>query len=384
MSILRRAFALENLLNWLLIFVPISWYLEHTHGNPLWIFVTACAAIIPLAGLMGHSTEALSHRAGPGIGGLMNATFGNAAELIIAFVALKAGKIEIVQASITGSIIGNLLFVFGLAVFFGGLKREKQKFNATAAGVGASILFLGTVGLLIPTFLTPLMRTKVAAGAAAGTPPAVIEQLLDARLLTMSEWIAGVLLVCYLAKLLFSLKTHHHLYNEEADAEANEVPHWGLGLSIGVLVVATALTAVVAEFLVGAVDHAAQSMGLKDLFVGVVIVAIIGNAAEHSTAVIVAIKGKMNLAITIAVESSLQIALFVAPLLVFLGTIYPPPAGTSPHPMTLHFSDFEAFAVAIGVGSTALIAIDGESNWLEGLQLLAVYTLLAVAFFFAG
>lgn len=384
MSLIRRLFALENLLNWLLVFVPIAWWLEHKHADPLWVFVTSCVAIIPLAGLMGHATEALAHKAGPGIGGLLNASFGNAAELIIAFAALKAGKIEIVQASITGSIIGNLLFVLGLAVFLGGLKRDKQKFNQTAAGVGASMLFLGVVGLLVPTLLTPSMRAGVTARAAAGTSGVEIERLLDGRLQVLSEWIAGILLATYVAKLIFSLKTHHHLYNEEAEAEEATEEHWGLGLSIAVLVVATAFTAIVAEFLVGAADHAAKALHLNDIFVGVVIVAIIGNAAEHSTAVLVAIKGKMNLALTIAIESSLQIALFVAPVLVFVGIYYPPPPGTSPHPMTLHFTDFEAFAVAIGVGATALISLDGESNWLEGLQLLAVYAVLGIAFFFVG
>lgn len=383
MDFLRRAFALENLLNWLLVFVPVAWWMEHSHADPLWVFVTSCAAIIPLAGLMGHATEALAHAAGPGIGGLLNASFGNAAELIIAFVALKAGKVEIVQASLTGSIIGNLLFVLGLAVFMGGLKREKQKFNQTAAGVGASILFLAVVGLLVPTLVAPSVTQhlvedadkagKVLAGAELATA-------VDGTMQTLSDWLAGIMLFVYAAKLWFSLKTHHHLYNEEADHEAEDEPHWSLKTSVVVLCVATALTAVVAEILVGAVEHAAEKLHLNDVFVGVVVVAIIGNAAEHSTAVLVAMKGKMNLALTISIESSVQIALFVAPVLVIMGNFYRGGA----HPMTLHFTDFEAFSVAIAVASAALISIDGESNWLEGLQLLAVYAILGVAFFFVG
>jgi Ca2+:H+ antiporter len=368
-SLVRRIFALENLLNWLLVFVPVSAYLHHAHADDLWVFVTSCLAIIPLAGLMGHSTEGLAAKAGPGIGGLLNASFGNAAELIIAIVGLRAGKVEIVQASITGSIIGNLLFVFGLAAFCGGLKRDRQTFNRTAAGVGASMLFLGVIGLMVPTIVTHAFEAQGIKGAD-----------LDKRLVVMSEWIAAFLLATYVAKLLFSLRTHHHLYNEDAEAEAEEEAHWGLGFSIGVLVVATALTAVVAEQLVGAVEAAAHKLHLNDIFVGVVVVAIIGNAAEHSTAVIVAMKGKMNLANTIAVESSLQIALFVAPVLVFVGLYYP----AAKHPMTLHFTDLEAFSVAISVGATALISLDGETTWLEGFQLLSVYGILGVAFFFAG
>jgi len=369
MNILKRIFALENLLHWLLVFVPVSIYMHHTHVDDLWIFIASCLAIIPLAGLMGHATEGLAAKAGPGIGGLLNASFGNAAELIIAIVGLKAGKVEIVQASITGSIIGNLLFVFGLAAFCGGLKRDKQAFNRTAAGVGASMLFLGVIGLLVPTMITHALEARGVTGAA-----------LDAKLVVLSEWIAGILLVTYVAKLLFSLKTHQHLYNEDAEAEAEEEVHWGLKLSVIVLIVATAFTAVVAEQLVGAVEKASHALHLNDVFVGVVIVAIIGNAAEHSTAVLVAMKGKMNLANTIAVESSLQISLFVAPLLVFVGLYYP----GAKHPMTLHFSDLEAFAVALSVGATALISLDGETNWLEGFQLLAVYAILAVGFFFVG
>jgi Ca2+:H+ antiporter len=363
---LRRLFAPENLLHWLLVFVPIAAWLRIAHADDLWVFGTSCLAIVPLAGLMGQATEALAHRAGPGIGGLLNASFGNAAELIIAFMALRAGHIEIVQASITGSIIGNLLFVLGLAVAAGGARREKQTFNRTAAGVGSSMLFLGVIALLVPTLLTPDLVKKGFLGAA-----------LDERLRTVSEWIACVLLAVYFLKLLFSLRTHHHLYSEEAEAEAEDEPHWGTGRSIAILLAATAATAAVAELLVGAVEHAAAEIGLSHVFIGVVVIAIIGNAAEHSTAVLVARKGKMNLALTIAMESSLQIALFVAPVLVFLGELYPHNA-----PMTLHFTDFEAFAVAIAVGSATIISLDGESNWLEGVQLLAVYAVLAVAFYF--
>ena len=361
---LRRLFAPEHLLNWMLVFVPIAAWLHYAHGNETWVFVASALAIVPLAGLMGRATEELAVRAGPGIGGLMNASFGNAAELIIALMALRSGQVEIVQASITGSIIGNLLFVFGLAVLVGGLRRDRQTFNRTAASVGASVLFLGTVGLLVPTL--------VARTAGAGS-------LADDRLVRLSRVIAGILLIVYLLKLLFSLRTHKHLYNEAADAEAEHEPKWGPRTSAAVLLVATGFTAWTAEFLVGAAEHAAGALGLSHVFVGVVIVAIVGNAAEHSTAVMVAMKDKMNLALTIAMESSLQIALFVAPALVFAGALFP-----GARPMTLRFSDLEVAAVAISVGAMSLIAQDGESNWFEGVLLLAVYGVLGVAFFFAG
>lgn len=364
---LRRLFSIDHLLDWLLVFIPIFAYLRFTGADRLWIFISSAIAIVPLAGLMGQATEALASRAGPGVGGLLNASFGNAAELIIGFVALRAGQIDLVQASITGSIIGNLLFVLGLAALVGGTGREKQTFNRTAAGIGSSMLFLAVTALLVPTLLTPALERQGLAGAP-----------LDAQLRTLSEAIAVVLLVVYFLKLVFSLKTHRHLYDEEAAAETEDEPHWGPGAAIAVLAIATLITAVAAESLVGAVEEAALRAGLSRTFIGVIVIAVVGNAAEHSTAVVVARKGKMGLAITISLESSLQVALFVAPVLVFASGLFWPQG----RPMTLHFTDFEAFSVAIAVGSATLISLDGETNWLEGIQLLAVYAILAIALFF--
>jgi Ca2+:H+ antiporter len=365
---LRRLFSLEHALDWLLIFIPISAALRHQGGSPLAVFVTSGLAIVPLAGLMGRATEALAERAGPGVGGLLNATFGNAAELIIGLTGLRAGEIEVVQASLTGSIIGNLLFVLGLAALVGGARREKQTFNRTAAGMACSILFLAAAGLLVPTLLAPALERQGLAGA-----------VLDARMRTISEAISVVLLAVYVMKLLFSLRTHRHLYDDGDEvAEAADEPQWSPAAAIAVLAGATALTALAADSLVGAVDAAARDVGLSRVFIGVILIAIVGNAAEHSTAVVAARKGKMSLALTISLESSQQIALFVAPALVFASTLYP-----NARPMTLHFTDFEAFSVAIAVGSATMISQDGETNWLEGVQLLAVYAVLAIAFYFA-
>jgi Ca2+:H+ antiporter len=357
---LSRLFAPRNLLNWLLIFLPIAIVLELTHANPIAIFFASALAIIPLAGWMGRATEHLAERLGEGIGGLLNATFGNAAELIIALMALQKGYLNVVKASITGSIIGNILLVLGASALAGGLKYKKQLFNATAASMGSTLLALSGVALVLPAMFHWL----------AGAAGAVREDDLSLE-------IAIVLFVVYVLSLIFSLRTHSHLYVGEPDVDEDEAigTHgWSRGKSLLVLLVSTALVALMSEFLVGAVEGASHALGLTEVFVGVILVAIIGNAAEHSTAVLVAMKNKMNLALNIAIGSSMQIALFVAPVLVFAGYLFG-------QPMDLVFTPMEVIAVVISVALTTLIAQDGETNWMEGVLLLAVYAILAMTFY---
>jgi Ca2+:H+ antiporter len=357
---MNRLFRPENILSVLLVFVPVAAILEFTHAPGVYVFAAASLAIIPLAGFMGKATEHLSSTLGEGIGGLLNATFGNAAELIIAIIALRAGLHDVVKASITGSIVGNVLLVFGLAAVVGGAKRPSQKFNATAANLGTTLLLLSAIGLVIPAIFHLIVGDSVAVGE---------------RKLSLE--IAVVLMVTYVLSLVFTLKTHRHLYGGgEGGPGHGAGPGWSRQKSLGVLLGATALVAVMSEFLVGAIDDAAQRLGMNEVFVGVILVALIGNAAEHSTAVLVAWKNKMDLAINIAVGSSIQVALFVAPLLVFLSYV------VGPGPMDLRFTILEVVAVTASVGIMAQIAQDGETNWMEGVQLLAVYAILGMAFYF--
>jgi Ca2+:H+ antiporter len=357
-----KIFAVEHLLNWLLIFVPIAIVLELTHARPVFIFAASCLAIVPLAGLMGKATEHLAERMGEGVGGLLNATFGNAAELIIATMALNRGLTDVVKASITGSIIGNILLVFGLSALCGGLRYPAQRFNQTAASLGATMLALSVIGLLVPALFHQV---------AQGHPNASEQEL--------SLEIAIILVVTYALSLVFTLKTHKHLYAGGHGAGADRAlgTHgWSKGRSVTLLLVATAFVALMSEFLVGAVQETARSFGMTEVFVGVVLLAIIGNAAEHSTAVLMAMKNKMDIAINIAVGSSIQIALFVAPLLVFLSY------AIGPQPMDLIFTNFEVLAIVLSVFIIGFISQDGESNWMEGVQLLAVYGILGLAFYF--
>ncbi len=357
-----RLFAVEHLLNWLLVFVPIAIVLAAIEARPIAIFATSCLAIVPLAGLMGKATEHLAEKLGDGIGGLLNATFGNAAELIIAIAALQRGLSDVVKASITGSIIGNILLVFGLSALCGGLKFSTQKFNKTAANLGTTMLVLSAIALLVPALFHEVAKDNPLAG----------EQQLSLE-------IALILIFTYALSLVFSLRTHRHLYmggHGEGSDHAIGTHGWSKQRSVLVLVVATTMVAVMSELLVGAVESTAEHLGMTEVFVGVVLVAIVGNAAEHSTAVLMALKNKMDIAINIAVGSSIQIALFVAPLLVLLSYL------VGPQPMDLHFTNFEVLSIALSVGIIALIAGDGESNWMEGVQLLAVYGILGIAFFY--
>jgi Ca2+:H+ antiporter len=307
---------------------------------------------------------------GEGVGGLLNASFGNAAELILALIALRAGHVEIVKASITGSIIGNLLLVLGASVFAGGLKYPRQTFNQTAARSSCTALILAAAALVIPT----VFHMAAARSPGGWTPGA--EQKLSAA-------IAVILIVTYGAMLLFSLVTHKQLFvggeadiaNDDAPAEDEHARPWPVGKAVAVLLVATLVVAWVSEFLVGAVEAAQHSLGVTETFVGVIIVAIVGNAAEHSTAITMALKNKMDLALGIAVGSSLQIALFVAPVLVFASYLFP-------HQLSLEFTLPEVAAVVLAAFVTNQIAGDGESNWLEGVQLLALYAIIGVLFYF--
>ncbi len=349
------------LLNSLLVFVPVGIILEFVHADPLWIFITSGLSIIPLAGWMGKATEHLAEHLGEGIGGLLNATFGNAAELIIALLALRAGLHDVVKASITGSIIGNILLVLGLSMVAGGIRYSIQQFNRTAAAIGSSLLMLSAIGLVVPAIFHYIVK---------GSNIAVERGL--------SLEIAVVLFVTYILSLIFSLRTHRHLYVSEASAEHDEAlgtGGWSRKRSVLVLLTSSVLIAIMAEFLVGSVEPASKALGMTEVFVGVILVAIIGNAAEHSTAVLVAAKDKMDLALNIALGSSLQIALLVAPLLVFASYAF----GS---PMDLVFTPFEVFSVVLAVLAVNLIVADGESNWMEGTQLLAVYIVLGIAFYF--
>lgn len=357
----------KNGLNLLLIFLPIAAFLEFTHASPPQIFVTSCLAIIPLAGWMGRATEQLSERMGAGIGGLMNATFGNAAELILAVLALHKGLEDVVKASLTGSIIGNLLLVMGLSLFCGGVKYPLQTFNRTAASLGATLLALSVAGLLIPALFHSVAESRIQQGVLTPLRERVLEQGLSLE-------ISMVLFTVYILHLVFSLKTHKSLFAGEGHAEEGTA-HWTVGKAVGILVLATAGVAVVSEFLVGAVEATSKAWGLTEVFVGVIVVAVVGNAAEHSTAVLMALKNKMDLSINIAIGSSLQIALFVAPVLVFLSFFMD-------HPIDLRFTSFEVMAVTMAVGVTALVAQDGETHWMEGALLMALYAMIGIAFFF--
>ncbi len=324
------------------------------------IFSTAVLAILPLTVHIGTATEALAERLGGGIGGLLNASFGNAAELIIGVLALREGLTDLVKASLTGSIISNVLLVFGASALVGGIRHPVQKFNRTAAGHATTMLLLSAIGLVVPAVFHYLARD---AGAA--------ELKLDTE-------IAVVLLGTYCVSLLFMLRTHRDLYsspgsNEKAGNGRHAV---STGRSVLLLLIATAGVAVVSEALVGSVEKTAQDLGLTELFVGVIVVALVGNAAEHYSAVVLAARNRMDAAIAIAVGSSTQIALFVGPALVLLSYLI------APRPMDLLFSVFELVAIAVAVISIGFIAHDGETNWMEGVQLLAVYLILALGFFF--
>lgn len=354
---------LKPSLNWLLPLVPAALVVRALAPDAhVWIFIVAGLAIIPLAGWMGKATEHLADRTGEGIGGLLNATFGNMAEIIIAIMALREGLTEIVKASLTGSIIGNALLVLGASMLGGGLKVPVQEFNPAGARTRATQLTLAAIALVIPAVYHQL-------AGVAGTP----------REGALSLEISVLLLIVYGLALVFSLHTHTPYFTREA-AEAGrlEASHgtWSVRRSLVVLVGATAVVSLMAEVLIGSVEPAAETLGMTEVFVGVIVVAIVGNAAEHSTAILMALEDRMDLAIGIAIGSATQIALFAAPVLVLLSYVI------GPRPMDLVFTPAEVVAVGLCVLIVGQVAEDGESTWLEGVQLLGVYLILALMFYF--
>jgi Ca2+:H+ antiporter len=353
------------------IFIPIAVGLELAHAAPLLIFASAALGVIPTAAVMGEATEHLAAQTGPGIGGFLNVTFGNAPELIIAFFALKEGLQEVVKASIIGSIIGNILLVLGAAMLVGGWKREKQTFNATAANAQSGMLLLALAALLLPAVFQLVN---------GGGLPGVGEERVDfgSDLERLSLGVALVLMVSYAAGLYFSLKTHRKTFNpfEGEEAEQHE-GGWSMKRSLISLAVAAVLVGLMSEVLVGSITEASAEIGLSEFFVGVFVVAIVGNAAEHWVAVLVAAKDKMDLAVSIAVGSSAQIALFVAPLLVLLSFFI------GPNPLALVFNGYELAGVLFAVLIANFLTQEGESNWFEGVQLLALYAVLGLVFFYA-
>jgi Ca2+:H+ antiporter len=358
---------LKPSLNWLLIFVPVAFVLRirPEFGGETALFICSCLAIIPLAGWMGRATEELAEHLGHGIGGLLNATFGNAAELIIALMALSKGLTGVVKASITGSIIGNVLLVMGVSILGGGIRFPEQRFNRTAARASTTTLTLAAVALTIPT----VFHVSAAGG---------IDKWSQATEHKLSLAIAIVLFLTYACVLGFELITHKQLYTSDSLESGPAQPEregWSVSKSLLVLIFATCLVALMSEFLVGAVEAARSALGLTEVFIGVIVIAVIGNAAEHSTAVMMAMKNKMGLSLGIAVGSSMQIALFVAPVLVFFSYFF----GT---PMDLEFTLPEVVAVIVAVQLIFQISGDGETNWLEGVQLLSVYLILAILFFY--
>jgi Ca2+:H+ antiporter len=341
-------------LDQLLALVPVAIGMRVFGAPDLAIFLTSAAAIVPLAGLIGRATEQLALHTGPRIGGLVNATFGNVTELIIAVFLILDDRIEMVKASLTGSILGNLLLVLGLSLFVGGLKHDRQSFNARSASVHATSLALAVTGLLMPALFSLGTRATFAQRE------------------VVSGVVAGVLILMYVAALVFTLVTHEHLFRTP---EEGETPAWSRRRAIVVLLATTAFVAMMSEFLVSSLEPALESLGLSELFVGLILIPVIGNAAEHSSAVMFAIRNKVDVTLEIAIGSSTQIALFVAPILVFISLAVG-------HPMDFVFSTFEVAAVGLSALLMTLISLDGESNWLEGAQLVGAYVIMAISFFF--
>jgi Ca2+:H+ antiporter len=346
------------MMNWFLAFVPVTVGLEAlVPDRYLLIFVSSSLAIVPLAAWMGRATEQLAERLGEGVGGLLNATFGNAAELIIALAALRAGLHDVVKASIAGSIVGNILLVLGAAMLAGGLRQPEQHYNPAGARSQATMLTLAAIALVLPA------AYQVATGATA------------AGLGQLSVAISIVLLCVYALFLAFALITHPALFTGSHVAEHDKAKASSLRAAV-ILALATAAIAWMSEILVGAIEPAAHELGLSNIFVGVFLVAILGNAAEHATAVSAAMKDRMDLALSIAIGSSIQVALFVAPILV-LASLF-----IGPKPMDLAFQPGLVLAILLSVLVTGQVAGDGRSDWLKGTQLLAAYLVLALTFFF--
>lgn len=350
------SFFMKKPIHFLLLALPLAVIAEAAHWSALAIFALSAAGVIPLAGLIGEATEVLAHKTGPKIGGLLNATLGNAAELIITLIAIRAGLLELVKASITGSILGNLLLVLGMSLLLGGLKNGSQKYDRRQAGSNAILLTLSVLALVIPSLFS---------FSIGGEGSAPVEYL--------SLGVAGVMILLYALGLIYSLKVNNSPVTHQPEP-SNSVPHWSVNFAILMLALSTLGVVLMSEILVGAVEEVTASLGLSEFFLGIILIPLVGNVAEHLVAVEMAIRNKMDLSVEIAVSSSLQIALFVAPLLVFVSL-------WMGNPLTLIFNQFELLAVGAAVLITALVSGDGESNWLEGASLLAVYFILGLAFF---
>ncbi len=344
----------------MLIFVPISLALHFMHASAGWVFAISALAIVPLAGFMGTATEELAKCLGPGIGGLLTATFGNATELIICIVAVQSGQIAVVKASLIGSIIGNVLLVLGLSVLVGGLKHKMQLFNKDVAQSHATMLALAVIALLVPALF---VRVR-----------GITETPHDPNITALSMGVAGVLVVLYVGSLIFSLRTHENLFRGGEEEHA-EPPVWSRSKALLVLLGCTGLVAIESELLVHDIEPVLSQWHIGKLFLGVILLPIIGNAAEHSTAVMMAAKNKMDISLNIAISSSTQIAMFVAPLIIFVS----PFLG---HPVTILFSNYELIAISSAAAIGVLISMDGKSHWLEGAQLLAVYVIVGLAFYY--
>jgi Ca2+:H+ antiporter len=349
--------------------IPLAVALEIGHASATVIFATSALGIIPTAALMGRATEELAARSGPGIGGLLNVTFGNAPELIIALFALNEGLQEVVKASIIGSILGNILLVLGAAMLVGGLGRDKQTFNPTAAGAQATMLLLAATAMVMPAIFELVQGT--------GLPPIGAEAVeYDSTVEHLSLAVAIVLILSYVAGLVFSLRTHKDIFNPPYEEE-HDTWGWSVRTSVIALAVAGVLVGLMSEVLVGSISEASESIGLSEFFIGIIVVAVVGNAAEHWVAVLVARKNKMDLAVNISIGSSAQIALFVAPVLVIASFLI----GVGPMPLV--FNGFELGAVLFAILIAQYVTHDGESNWFEGVQLLALYLILGLAFYYA-
>jgi Ca2+:H+ antiporter len=346
-------------LNLLLLFVPLAIIFDLLHASPLLIFIASALAIAPLASVLGESTGALASQCGPAIGGILSATMGNATEMIIAFFALHAGHINVVKASLSGSIIGNLLLVLGLSLVAGGLRHPVQRFSRTTSAMNSTTLMIAVAALVMPAvFNLTLFGTL---------------QHHDVNLQHLSLWTSGVLIALYLLNLLFVFRTHRAAF---ATPQREDVgPATSRTQAIVSLGLATVLIAGMSEILVDQIAPVTRALGMTELFVGVIVVALVGNAAENSTAVLMARRNRMDVSMSIATGASTQIALFVAPVLVFLSVAIG-------HPMTLVFNGFEIAAIVLSVLIVEMISSDGETNWFEGAQLLAVYAIVAVAFYF--
>ncbi|MBO5513119.1 MAG: calcium/proton exchanger [Mogibacterium sp.] len=342
----------------LLIFVPVTIAAKLMGASDVMLFVFSSLAIVPLAGVMGKSTDTIACYCGQKVGGLLNATFGNATELIIAFVAMKEGLFDVVKASLAGSVIGNILLVLGLSMLVGGLKYKTQSFNKSSINMTSSMLLLAVLGLSIPAIFTHTLP----------------ESSLTTQVEGLNIIIAVLMLLVYVMQFVFSFVTHRYLYEESVPGEEEESPTQSLPKAIAFLVASTVCIAVLSEIFVGTIEPMAESAGLSKTFVGIILVPIIGNAAEHSSAVLMALRNKMNAAVEIALGSSLQIILFVVPVLILLSLLFTP--------MSIVFTPFELVAVTAAVLIANRVASDGESNWLEGLQLVTVYVIIGAAFFF--